>query len=110
MQTKGTKSVSVNTSSHRLAGGLLLCLFLAVLALTQFESLHLWFHPDAKQPNHHCAVVTLSGGQVDAPPPCAVTAAVPTVVAVMESPYPPAVFPSFDFILLPSCGPPALLS
>jgi hypothetical protein len=89
---------------------LMLGLFLFVVAMTQFESLHRLVHADAKQPNHQCAVTMLSAGQVDAPPPCAASVVVPQAVVVMEIGQPSVIFVSFDFTLLPSCGPPALLS
>jgi hypothetical protein len=100
-----------NTAPRRWAmAGLLLGLFLFVLAMTQSESLHHLVHVDSKQTSHQCAVTMLRGGQVDAPPPSTVSIPVPQVVAVVVFTQPSAIFVSFDFTLLPSCGPPALLS
>lgn len=89
---------------------LLLGLFLFVQAMTQFESLHHAVHPDSHQPNHQCAVTMLQDGQVDVPPSGLVSVVVPRDVEVAAVRFAPMVFVSFDFILLPSCGPPALLS
>ncbi|NOS70377.1 MAG: hypothetical protein HOP33_10655 [Verrucomicrobia bacterium] len=96
--------------SKRIISVLLLGLFLFVLAMTQFESLHHAVHADSQQPSHHCAATMLAGGQVDAPPPSGVNVVVSPVVFVVEFTQPSAIFVSFDFTLLPSCGPPAILS
>ena len=90
--------------------GLLLGLFMFLLAMTHFESLHRAIHADARQPNHQCAVTMLQAGQVDAPPASAVSLMLSPVAVVTAFSPPAAVFVSFDFTLLPSCGPPALLS
>jgi hypothetical protein len=97
-------------SSKRLVGALQLGVFLLVLAMTHFESLHHLFHADANQPNHHCAVTLLSGGQLDAPPSCSSTIVHSPIVVVVQAIHQPVIFISFDFALLPSCGPPAVLS
>jgi hypothetical protein len=97
-------------SSRRAIGTLLLGLFLLVLAMAQFESLHHKLHADAGQPNHHCAVTLLSGGQIDAPPPCSFSVSLSPIELAVEFIHHPVVFVSFDFTLLPSCGPPAFLS
>jgi hypothetical protein len=88
----------------------LLGLFLFVLAMTQFESLHHAIHADAQQRDHQCAATLLSSGQVDAPPPSLVSVIVCPLEVMAEFNCQPVVFVSFDFTLLPSCGPPALLS
>jgi hypothetical protein len=111
MRMKSTQEVPANAARRRrLAGSLLLVLFLFVLAMTQFESLHHLVHADSKQPNHSCAVTMLRGGQVDTPLPCDVDAVVSSVVFVVAFTQPSPIFVSFDFTLLPSCGPPAILS
>jgi hypothetical protein len=86
-----------------------LALFLFVLAMTQIQSLHHAYHPDAANPAHQCVVTMLQGGQVDAPNCDA--AIVPAVVqgtthAGIESFF----VPSVDYSLPPSCGPPGPLS
>jgi hypothetical protein len=96
--------------SKRMISVLLLGLFLFVLAMTQFEPLHHAIHADSQQPNHNCAVTMLRGGQVDAPPPCGVNVVVSPVLFVVGFTQPSAIFVSFEFALLPSCGPPVLLS
>jgi hypothetical protein len=93
----------------RAASVLLLGLFLFVLAMAQFESFHNTIHSDSRQPDHQCAATILRGGQLDAPPPGEVGAAVSPVALVADFVQPPAIVVSFEFALLPSCGPPALL-
>ncbi|MBP9900963.1 MAG: hypothetical protein V9H26_18115 [Verrucomicrobiota bacterium] len=90
--------------------GLLLGLFLFVLALAQFGALHHFFHADSKQPNHHCAATMLAGGQIDAAPPCAVAVVVSPIQFVVTITELFPIFVSFDFTLPLSCGPPALRS
>ncbi|MCL4789302.1 MAG: hypothetical protein KJ070_21310 [Verrucomicrobia bacterium] len=96
-------------TAKRFVAILLLAQFLFVLAMTQCESFHKALHPDAGKPNHHCAVTMLQSGQVDTPS-CGVaivpTVALPITLVVVE----PFFVPSVDYFLLPSCGPPALLS
>jgi disulfide bond formation protein DsbB len=94
---------------HFWLGGMLLGLFLGVLALTISEAWHRAMHADACEPEHQCAVTMLHSGQVDVPvvevtPVCG---KVWTGVALAAK----LVFvPVVDFNLPPSCGPPALLS
>ena len=97
-------------AARRLTGVLLVVLSLVLLAMAQSEELHHAIHADSNQPNHHCAATMLRCGQVDAPPSCEVTVVVPQAVVMMESSRPPAILVSFDYTLLPSCGPPAILS
>ena len=96
--------------TRRLISALLLLLFLFVLSLAQFESLHQTLHPDSSEPGHSCAVTLLRSGQVDAAPAVPVTAAAPAPVPTAAPCFACPVFVSFEFTLLPSCGPPALLS
>lgn len=87
----------------------LLGVFLSVFALALSEALHRILHADACAPEHQCAVTSLQSGQVETP----VTVIVPVVayVAVFLTTQPQVDFvPSVDFLLPPSCGPPALLS
>lgn len=87
----------------------LLGVFLSVFALALSEALHRILHADACAPEHQCAVTTLQSGQVETP----VTVIVPVVayVAVSHVAQSQSNFVlSVDFLLPPSCGPPALLS
>jgi hypothetical protein len=90
-------------------GVLQLALFLFVLAMTQFKSLHHAYHPDSTKPGHQCVVTMVQSGQVDAPN-CDVAivpkVTVPPDLGVVESVFVLTV----DYSLPPSCGPPALLS
>jgi len=89
--------------------GVLLALFLSVLALTLSETLHRAFHADACTPQHQCAVTMLQSGQVEMP----VLTVTPVLVATLfffALPCETVFVPSVDCSLPPSCGPPALLS
>lgn len=96
--------------TRRLVSVTLLLLFLFVLSLAQFESLHRIFHSDAAEADHTCAVTLLRTGQVDAPVNIPVVAAAPVLALADALPFLAPVFVSFEFLLLPSCGPPALIS
>jgi prepilin-type N-terminal cleavage/methylation domain-containing protein/prepilin-type processing-associated H-X9-DG protein len=50
----------------RIKGLLLLGLFLTVLGLANYATLHKVFHPNAGSSEHHCAVTMINEGQVDA--------------------------------------------
>ncbi len=96
-------------NQRRAVAGLLCGLFLFVLALAQFETLHRLLHSDAGKATHQCAVTMLQGGQVDAPGACAeVVSSAPAGDICL--------LPQNDFVasvaysLPPSCGPPALLA
>jgi hypothetical protein len=104
------RKLSNAQGGRRAISSLLLVLFLFVLAMTQSESLHHAVHADTQQPNHHCAVTMLSGGQVDAPPSCGLDIVISPIESVMATTEPSPIKVSFDFTLLPSCGPPAILS
>ena len=90
------------------AGGLL-ALFLFVLAMAQFKTLHRFCHAEADQQDHQCAVTTLAAGQVDAPTGAALIISA-TALLVGEVCVPTSSLPAVDHLLLPSRGPPALLS
>lgn len=95
--------------SRPLKGGVLLGLFLLLLAMAHSWALHECVHPEADHADHHCAVTMLQHGQVDA--------ATVTVVAVVSPPMPVArvftpapVFPTIELLLPPGRGPPASLA
>ncbi len=96
--------------AKRVISAVLLLLFLFVLSLAQFESLHQAFHPDASGSDHSCAATLLRSGQVDAPPPTPVDVAAPAPAPAAVPCFVAPVFVSFEFALPPSCGPPAPLS
>jgi hypothetical protein len=92
-----------------LKAGLLLGLFVFVLAMAQFKTLHRYCHAEANQADHQCVVTTLSSGMVDAPTTHTVVVAAP--VTVLCAQIPGIIFvPSVNYSLLPSRGPPALLT
>lgn len=81
-------------------------LFLWLLALSVFDSLHSRFHPDAHGSSHECIVTMLQRGQWDSSEP-----------EVGEAPFdarelsaqiwaPAFVLLSTRLLLPPSCGPP----
>ena len=85
----------------------LLGLFLSVLGMAQFESLHRALHCDAAEPEHQCAVTLIQAGQIDSP--AVVVAVVNESVEILFQPALQSVFvPQPSFSLLPSRGPPAL--
>jgi hypothetical protein len=97
------------TASRRAKAALLLGLLLSVLGMATSPSLHKFVHPNATNPDHHCAATLLASGQVDA---ASSDFAIPAVLlvpiaanqAVVSTPS----VPSFNLSL--SRGPPALLS
>lgn len=95
--------------SKRVQAFSLLALFLSVLALVHLESLHQALHADSGSSDHHCAVTLLQAGQVES----TLGEALPVLVSqtarvalVAKTGFVVAI----DFLLPPSCGPPAPLS
>jgi hypothetical protein len=90
-------------------GGMLLMLFLSVLALTVSETLHHEVHAEAGEAEHQCAATMLQSGQFEMP---AVTVAATTEAPVAWLELAPEInfVRSVELSLPPSCGPPALLS
>jgi hypothetical protein len=92
-----------------LISGLLVVLYVFVLALAQSEALHHAFHADASEPQHECVATLLNSGQVDvAAAPATVWVAASICVSVLLAQ--PVPFSSTDYFLLPGRGPPCLLS
>lgn len=89
--------------------GLLLCLFLFVLAMAQFKALHHLVHADAGQAEHQCAVTLLGHGQVDVAAADVRVAFMPVVAIAVVMPATP-VFVAVDYSLLPGRAPPAVLA
>lgn len=89
-----------------LLAGLMLALFVFLLALAQFRTLHQLCHPEAGRSDHQCVVTMLATGQVDAP---ATLTALPPAPQVFRQPSlaTPDLVSSADRTLLPSRGPPA---
>jgi hypothetical protein len=112
-------SIKLNNVSHQRSGKLpgarglcalfMLSLFLSVLAVAQFESLHHAVHQDSDHPDHHCAATLLQTGQVETP----VGASTPVIIrnpVCVPRPIESTVALAADLSLPPSCGPPTLLS
>jgi hypothetical protein len=88
--------------------GVLLGLFVSVMALAHFEALHLALHPDACESDHHCAVTVFQAGQVDAP---VTYVAVVTPAADLTAPATMLLVapPAMAVVLLPGRAPPVTL-
>lgn len=94
---------------RRYAAAFLLSLLLSLQAMVALPGLHAWFHPDASDPDHECAVTLFAHGQVEAASPAVAVQRAPERLIVSD-PLPSAIFVSADFRLLPSRGPPASLA
>ena len=109
MRTKSTQEVPANAARRRrLAGSLLLGLFLFGLALTYSESLHHRLHADAGKPGHQCVVTLLATGQIDAVPAAISVQPSSGAVSLFAWPGTP-VFESPSYSLPPGRGPPVRL-
>ena len=96
-------------ASRRAKAALLLSLFLSLVAVAASATLHRAIHPNANQPDHHCAATLLASGQIDAVATATILPAV-SLIPIAANSFKisrPAV-PSFNLPL--SRGPPALLS
>ena len=93
----------------RMAAGLMLALWLALLTLASAPQLHLAHHPDAGHEQHHCPVTLLTQGQLESSPEPVTTLTPPCPVSVL-APAPSLFFqqPS-DVRLLPGRAPPSVL-
>ncbi len=94
--------------SHRALSLFCLVPLLLLNALAASPALHHCLHPDADQPDHHCAVTLLSAGKLD-------LASAPLVVHSLGLGWvtgdflpPSATFVPFAYRLLPGRAPPAL--
>lgn len=89
--------------------GLLLGLFLFVLAMAQFGTLHRMLHADSGTAEHQCAVTLLASGHVDV-----AVSEVPVpflpVLAVAPVRPPAQIFVALDYSLLPGRAPPSPLA
>ena len=90
-------------------GALLIGLFLFILAMANFESLHRLVHTEAKNADHQCAVTLLASGQVDASPATEILDA--TTLNISSTFALPEIFvlPAADYSLLPGRAPPTFL-
>jgi hypothetical protein len=95
-------------SKPRIAG-LLLGVFLLVLAMAHSWALHHSVCTDASAPAHKCAVTLLTGGQVHVAANAVAVATAPNVVVARALPE-PLLLTVADFSLLPGRGPPASLT
>jgi hypothetical protein len=89
--------------------GLMLSLFLFVLAMAHYEALHRIFHPDACQPEHRCAVTLLQAGQIETATTHVGVSSTPDLLLTFTLPQSVAVALA-DFTLLPGRAPPASLT
>lgn len=89
--------------------GLLLSLFLFVLAMAQYEALHRYFHPEACHAEHRCAVTMLQTGQIETTTTHVSVSSTPQLLVTFTLPQSVAVALA-DFTLLPGRAPPASLT
>ncbi|MCL4788308.1 MAG: hypothetical protein KJ070_16190 [Verrucomicrobia bacterium] len=92
-----------------LIAGLLLGVFLFVLAAAHSWALHHAVCAEASAPSHKCAVTLLTGGQVQIAPGAVSVVKSPPVMVVCVQAAPVALTVA-DYFLLPSRGPPASLA
>jgi hypothetical protein len=107
MSVKRTRSSAL--CRKPVIAGLLLGVFLFVLALTHSWALHHAFCSEAAAPGHKCAVTLLTAGQVLVPASTVSVITTPGFVAVCE-PAEPLHLTVADYSLLRSRGPPASLT
>jgi hypothetical protein len=97
------------TLRRRARAGLLLGLFLFVLAMAQFRALHHMLHADSGTVDHQCAVTLLASGHVDVAVSEVPVAFLP-VLAVAPAIPSAQVFVTVDYSLLPGRAPPVVLA
>ena len=91
----------------RVAGLVVLGLFMFGLALSHDEALHCWAHADAQSSGHHCFVTLLAKGQIDTASPAVALEAAAVLILPAPRPNLP-VCRAADYTLLPVRGPPAI--
>jgi len=100
------KQLKLGVKCKPLVAGLMLGLFLFVLAMANFKAVHCALHDDAEKVDHQCVVSLLAGGQID-------TASGTVSVSKVSPPAFQIATPKLfvvvavDYSLLPSRGPPA---
>lgn len=103
------KPSSNATPRVRVWAGLLLGLFLFVLAMAQFGALHRVLHADSGTPEHQCAVTLLANGHVDVAVSEVPVAFLPVLAAASVMPSVQS-FVTVDYSLLPGRAPPVALA
>ena len=88
-----------------LTGGLLVAFVLLLNAMAESPALHEFFHADAGQSGHQCAVTLFAHGQVDAAD-AAVAVVVPSIITEFLSQSPVSVFSIAAETLPPGRAPP----
>jgi len=88
------------------AGVFCMGVFLLVQFMAAVPAFHAWFHHDAADPNHECAVTLFLHGQVHSPTTDAAAVTCPPVL-IFPTLARCADFVSADVRLLPTRGPPA---
>jgi hypothetical protein len=89
--------------------GLLLSLFVFVLAMAHSETLHHLVHVDAGMPEHQCAAKLLTKGHVDAAP-AAVSVSITPLASIGCALPQVSLLLAVEYSLLPSRDPPAALT
>ncbi len=101
------KQLKHGAPARPLMAGLLLGLFLFVLAMAEFKSLHHAVHADAEQAEHQCAVTLLASGQIDLPVSAAIILFVGSVFLIRTIAR-TDLFVSVDYLFQPGRAPPSL--
>lgn len=97
--------INLNAKAGRSA---VLCLmFVFLQALVMSPALHDLVHPDAKSPNHECAVTLLSHGQVETSS-VDVGPVLPAPSVLFLDPIPATIVASTDTPVMPGRGPPSV--
>jgi|ERR1700677_256791 len=105
---KPARSRSLMKYAKKGVAAFCLGLFLLVEAMAAVPALHVFFHHDAGDPGHECAVTLFTHGQAHhSVTTLVVVRAAPLVWR--QSPMPACVFISADVRFLPCRGPPSLL-
>jgi len=101
------KQRKYSATARHLIAGLLLALFLFVLAMAHYKALHHAFHGDSERAEHQCAVTLLATGQIDLPTSAAILSFV-SFVFLMALARQTDTFLSVDYLFALGRAPPSL--
>jgi hypothetical protein len=97
-----------NGAVKRSVAGLLLLLWLNVLALAALPQLHTHVHADASSPTHQCAVTTVSHGKIICYTPASVVVAAAQTFELEPARLVSVSLPAISYRLAPGRAPPAV--
>lgn len=96
-----------NVSRHA-AVALMISLWVAIWAIEVSPDLHHLLHPDAQSPDHHCLITQLQHQSVTSGCVAAAAPPLPEVSCALIGCGDFHFYPSYDYRLTPSRGPPAV--